>query len=36
VAEQGKMLILAMASRLGAVYRVVADGAAQIIIAGKM
>jgi uncharacterized Zn-binding protein involved in type VI secretion len=36
VAEKGKMLISANGSRLGAVYRVVADGAAQIIIDGKL
>jgi hypothetical protein len=36
VAEKGKMLISANGSRLGAVYRVVGDGAAQIIIDGKL
>jgi hypothetical protein len=36
VAEKGKMLISANGSRLGAVYRVAADGAAQIIIDGKL
>jgi hypothetical protein len=36
VAEKGKMLIAANGARLGAVYRVGADGAAQIIIDGRM
>jgi hypothetical protein len=36
VAEKGKMLISANGARLGTVYRVGADGAAQIIIDGKM
>jgi hypothetical protein len=36
VAEKGKMLVAANGARLGAVYRVGADGAAQIIIDGKM
>ena len=36
VAEKGKMLVSANGSRLGAVYRVTADGAAQIIIDGKL
>jgi hypothetical protein len=36
VAEKGKMLVSANGSRLGAVYRVAADGAAQIIIDGKL
>jgi hypothetical protein len=36
VAEKGKMLISANGARLGAVYRVSTDGAAQIIIDGKM
>ena len=35
-AEKGKMLIAANGARLGAVYRVGPDGAAQIIIDGKM
>jgi hypothetical protein len=36
VAEKGKMLISANGARLGAVYRVGPDGAAQIIIDGHM
>lgn len=36
VAVKGKMLMGANGARLGAVYRVVADGSAQIIIDGKM
>lgn len=36
VAEKGKMLVAANGARLGAVYRVGADGAAQIIIDGKL
>ena len=36
VAEKGKMLIAANGARLGTVYRVGADGAAQIIIDGRM
>jgi hypothetical protein len=36
VAEKGKMLVAANGARLGAIYRVGADGAAQIIIDGKM
>ncbi len=36
VAEKGKMLIAANGSRLAAVYRVGADGSAQIIIDGKL
>jgi hypothetical protein len=36
VTEKGKMLIAANGARLGAVYRVGADGAAQIIIDGRM
>lgn len=36
VAEKGKMLMAANGARLGPVYRVGADGAAQIIIDGKM
>jgi len=36
VAEKGKMLIAANGTRLGTVYRVGPDGAAQIIIDGKM
>ncbi len=36
VAEKGKMLVSANGSRLGAVYRVTAEGAAQIIIDGKL
>jgi hypothetical protein len=35
-AEKGKMLIAANGARLGAVYRVGPDGAAQIIIDGKL
>ena len=36
VAEKGKMLVTANGARLGAVYRVGPDGAAQIIIDGKL
>lgn len=36
VAEKGKMLVAANGARLGAVYRVGADGSAQLIIDGKM
>jgi hypothetical protein len=36
VAVKGKMLIGANGARLGPVYRVVADGSAQIIIDGKL
>jgi hypothetical protein len=36
VAAKGKMLVAANGARLGAVYRVGADGSAQIIIDGKM
>jgi len=36
VAEKGKMLVSANGSRLGTVYRVGPDGAAQIIIDGKL
>lgn len=36
VAEKGKMLTSANGARLGAVYRVGADGSAQIIIDGKL
>jgi hypothetical protein len=36
VAEKGKMLVAANGARLGAIYRVGPDGAAQIIIDGKM
>ena len=36
VAEKGKMLTSANGARLGAVYRVGPDGAAQIIIDGKL
>lgn len=36
VAQKGKMLVAANGSRLAAVYRVGSDGAAQIIIDGKM
>lgn len=36
VAEKGKMLIAANGTRLGSVYRVGADGSAQVIIDGKM
>ena len=36
VAEKGKMLVTANGARLGTIYRVAADGAAQIIIDGKM
>jgi hypothetical protein len=36
VAEKGKMLVASNGARLGAVYRVSPDGAAQIIIDGKL
>jgi hypothetical protein len=36
VAEKGKMLVASNGARLGAVYRVGADGSAQLIIDGKM
>ena len=36
VVEKGKMLVASNGARLGVVYRVGADGAAQIIIDGKM
>ena len=36
VAEKGKMLVTANGSRLAPVYRVGADGSAQIILDGKM
>jgi hypothetical protein len=36
VAEKGKMLVSANGSRLGTVYRVGPDGAAEIIIDGKL
>ena len=36
VAAKGKMLVAANGARLGAVYRVGADGSAQLIIDGKM
>jgi hypothetical protein len=36
VAERGKMLYSAAGTRLGAVYRVGADGSAQVIVNGKM
>lgn len=36
VAEKGKMLLASNGSRLGAVYRVTPEGAAQIILDGKM
>jgi hypothetical protein len=36
VAAKGQMLIASNGARLGSVYRVGADGAAQIIIDGKM
>jgi hypothetical protein len=36
VAEKGKMLIASNGARLGSVYRVGPDGAAQIIIDGKL
>ena len=36
VAEKGKMLVSSNGSRLGTVYRVGPDGAAQIIIDGKL
>jgi len=35
-AEKGKMLVSADGTRLGAVYRVSADGSVQVIIDGKM
>ena len=36
VASEGKMLVSANGSRLGAVYRVTGDGSAQVIIDGKL
>jgi hypothetical protein len=36
VAEKGKMLVTANGARLAPVYRVAADGSAQIILDGKM
>lgn len=36
VAEKGKMIVASNGARLGTVYRVVADGSAQIIIDGKL
>jgi hypothetical protein len=36
VASEGKMLVSANGSRLGAVYRVTNDGSAQLIIDGKL
>jgi hypothetical protein len=36
VAEKGKMLLASNGARLGAIYRVTPEGAAQIIIDGKM
>ena len=36
VAVKGKMLVGANGTRLGPVYRVIADGSAQLIIDGKM
>jgi hypothetical protein len=36
VAAKGKMLVAANGARLGTVYRVGADGSAQLIIDGKM
>lgn len=36
VAEKGKMLVTSTGTRLGTVYRVGPDGAAQIIIDGKL
>jgi hypothetical protein len=36
VAEKGKMLVAANGARLGSVYRVGADGSAQLIIDGRM
>jgi hypothetical protein len=36
VAEKGKMLVASNGARLGAVYRVGADGSAQLIIDGRM
>jgi hypothetical protein len=36
VAEKGKMLVAANGARLGAIYRVIADGSAQLIIDGRM
>jgi len=35
-AEEGKMLVAANGTRVGAVYRVTADGSAQLIVDGKM
>ena len=36
VAQEGKMLVGANGTRLGAVYRVTDDGSAQLIVDGKM
>jgi hypothetical protein len=36
VAEKGKMLVSANGSRLGTIYRVGADGSAQVIVDGRM
>ncbi|MDB6101100.1 MAG: hypothetical protein JWO52_1099 [Gammaproteobacteria bacterium] len=36
VAEKGKMLVSANGARLGPVYRVGADGSAQVIVDGRM
>jgi hypothetical protein len=36
VAAEGKMLLASNGARLGSVYRVTADGSAQVIIDGKM
>jgi len=36
VASEGKMLLAANGARLGAVYRVTADGSAQVIVDGKL
>jgi hypothetical protein len=36
VATEGKMLVSANGSRLGAVYKVTGDGSAQLIVDGKM
>jgi hypothetical protein len=36
VASEGKMLVASNGARLGAVYRVTADGSAQVVLEGKM
>lgn len=36
IAQPGKMLVTANGARLGAIYRVMEDGSAQLIVDGKM